>query len=265
MKALSNSGECPSCGGGHKSRPFCVYENGCYCFSCGYGKSVDKGYTIKTVKTPTSPDWPDAVSNVADFTIAVQKWLARFGITNEMCRKHKILSCDDDSVIYINCDSSGALISYQRRWIASETRKIITRGVKTPSVLLSENSDDTKTFVICEDFLSSIRVSKIFDTVCLWGTKIEYTFLQDLLKRYDRCLVWLDNDKQKEVNSGQIAAEKICKTARSILNYRYKAKSFSAKTQEVFNIISDLDPKCYTDTEIKEFTKKGIANDVKFK
>lgn len=261
MKALSNSGQCPNCGDGHKSKPFCVYENGHHCFSCGFSKRIDDGYTARVLQrqSPSSPDWPDAQSNPDAFTLLVLKWLTKFGVTPEMCRKHNILCCNDDSVIYPSCYENGELLSYQRRWINSNTRRIITKGIKQPSLLYTDSTKQQGVLVIVEDFLSAIRVSQQYDVVCLWGTKAAYADLQKWFKKYNKCLVWLDNDATKETNSGQIAANKICVMAEGILDYRYKNKSFSPRGQVVCNVVSEQDPKCYTDTEIREYIEGALA------
>ena len=107
----------------------------------------------------------------------------------------------------------------------------------------------TNTVVLVEDYLSAIRVGQHYDTYCLWGTKCSYEFLKELFDSYETVLVWLDNDETKEINSGQEASKKICKMVNSILSYKNRKRL--VPLWQVVNVVTDMDPKCYSDSEIK--------------
>jgi hypothetical protein len=244
LKAISNSKECPSCGGGHKSRPFCRYENGWYCFSCGYTKTFNNGFVIHEQRN-VIPDWPEASSRLAEFSLEAQLWLAKYNITEQDVRDYNIYYTDDNSLIYAVLEPQ---LFYQKRKM--DERIITTYGQKLTTLL----EVSSICLVIVEDYISAINVHKAgYNALCLWGTKIAYKELEAWFKKFDKCLVWLDNDAEKQTNSGQDAAKKIINMGHSIL---YNKFGFSNKT--INNIVSDKDPKCYTKTEIKVLVEGAL-------
>ena len=114
------------------------------------------------------------------------------------------------------------------------------------------------TVVLVEDYLSAVRVGQHYDTYCLWGTKCSYEFLKELFDSYETVLVWLDNDGTKETNSGQVAAQKICKMANSILSYKNRKRL--TPLWAVKNVLTENDPKTFSDTEIREILE-GVLNE----
>lgn len=260
MKAINGSIECPKCGSSHKAKCFYIFENGYYCFSCGFSKSSDRSFSFREIRAhnPDFPELTEFTNNTNKFSIIVLKWLAQFHITLESMKKHNILYCEDDSLIYQNIQD-GKVIGYQRRWLGGE-RKIITKGPKSP-FLIPGNQTKPNQIVLVEDYLSAIRVhnSDNASVVCLWGTKIEYSYLKELFNEYEKCLVWLDNDTTKQTNSGQEAANKICKMAENIIYYKNRHRY--THDQTVINIATDLDPKYYSDSEIKQIIKGALVNE----
>ncbi len=247
MKPLSNHSVCPSCGGGHKSKPFCVYDNGYHCFACNTGKYADRAFSIRPRLVNNIPEFPEYTSNLSEYKLEALEWLTKYNITEYLIHKHSIHSCvDDGSLLFLNIQGD-TIRGYQRR--DAVTRLITTQGEKIP--MLFESNEDV--LVLVEDYISAIRVSKFCDTLCLWGIKIAYDELYAKFKQYDKILVWLDNDTEKPTNSGQKAAAKIIKNAKSIIrsiNYR---KGFTTNNKQIKNIVSAQDPKYYLDHEIQKF------------
>lgn len=255
MKALANYAICPQCSGGHKSRPYCEYENGAYCFSCGYTKVSDRSFTpSREIQTdnPYYPELEDCINNYSQFSLPILQWLTKHHVSEKHVQKYDIMQHKDGSIIYPNIQREGAektIIGYQRRWLGGE-RKIITKGLKSPSFY---NTNKERTIAIVEDFLSAIRVAGGVNSCCLWGTKLPFRLASQLVCDYDKIYVWLDNDTIKEVNSGQEAAIKICKLLEDVIHYKNKRR-FS-HNQKVINIVTEQDPKFYVDSGIKEILK----------
>lgn len=248
MKAISNARECPSCGGGHKTKPFCLYENGWFCFSCGYTKAADRGYSIQ-VRLPLIPEFPDACPDFSKFSLEAQLWLTKYNIDEKATKEYGIYYCNDNSLILTN-NKEGEQLFYQKRNM--KERFITSYGTKRPHLLAGVGD----LLVIVEDVISAIRVHQAgFSSICLWGTKLSYEDLCDWFKKYDKCLVWLDNDKEKQTNSGQEAAAKIIKMGTSVLKNKY---GFSIGSKEIVNVVADEDPKCYSNTSIREFIRGAL-------
>ncbi len=256
MKALENSSICPQCGGGHKSKPFCLYDNGYFCFSCNYSKSSDRSFSITRSIQVQIPDFPDAIRNYSDFPITVKRWLLERGIGEDLCRKHSIMCCGDNSVIYVNLDDEGQLISYQRRWVDSTERRIITKGVKTPTLF---NEADGGFLVVVEDYLSAIRVAEQYASLCLWGTTLNHSYIKEICKQYDKVFVCLDNDHEKEINSGQEAAKILVQKIQKEMNNSFYYRGFTLFSKECVNVLADHDLKYYTDSEIRNIISKGAG------
>ena len=88
--------------------------------------------------------------------------------------------------------------------------------------------------MITEDALSALKVSKVVDAMPALGVNFPFQKLVDLRMRgYQDIVVWLDRDKWKE--------------AREISD-RAKWMGLASTT-----VLSDLDPKCYNEEEIKGY------------
>lgn len=249
MKPLSNSAICPKCGGGHKSKPFCIYENGWHCFACGYKKVSDRGYSVHNRRIEI-PEWPEAINNYESFSLNIKLWLTERGIKPDDVYKYNIYSDGQDNIFFVGCKDP---LFYQKR--NTVTREFKTYGQKVNTLLSGWRSE---VLVIVEDFVSAIRVSSYTDTVCLWGTYCKIQDLAEWFKKYNKILVWLDNDVQKQINSGQQAAENIIKLAKICIQKYDSKKSWSINNKQIINIVTDKDPKCYTDSEIKEFIRSAL-------
>jgi hypothetical protein len=188
---------------------------------------------------------------MSKFSVEAQLWLAKYNITEQDIREYNIFYTNDNSLIYAVFEPE---LFYQKRKMGE--RIITTYGQKVPTRLINLGAlpCNAKSIVIVEDYISAVNVHKAgYHTLCLWGTKIGYKELEEQFKKVDKCLVWLDNDAQKQTNSGQEAAQKIIDMGNSVLRTKY---GFSDK--KIVNIISDEDPKCFTQTEIKALVEGAL-------
>lgn len=250
MTFLTSSADCPSCSNQHKGKPFCTYENGVHCFSCGYTRSYDHGFTIQNGRNvnPMRTEFPNCITDPAKFSLVNLKWLTKYYVDATLIRKFRIAETKNGGLIlpYYKDD---ALVCSQTRW-NTEPRMIISHGAKVPALFAIRES---RTLVIVEDFISAIRCAEHCHSVCLWGTKVSYDYLKLWFKQYDTILVWLDNDYTKQTNSGQIAANKICNMLNDILqsnNRRYGFGRVQEKT--IRRVVTDCDPKAYSPSELNE-------------
>ena len=254
MKAITNSATCPKCGGGHKSKPFCIYENGWWCFACGYVKASDRAFSIYPKMSSKLNNYPEITLNINEYSLDALTYLTQYNITTDDIYKHKIgfRKAFNSLVFPITYDNK--VVGWQER---SLNKRFITgEGTKIPSLF---KEHDNKTVVLVEDYLSAIRVSKQYNTVCLWGVKISHEYLSQLFRKFDVIITWLDNDKEKDINSGQVAASVIKDQAKYCIMQHQRKRSFSVNCKEIVNVLTNDDPKYYTDTEIREIIQ-GTLN-----
>ncbi len=253
MTVLTSYKECPKCGDNHKAKPFCIYENGYHCFSCGYTKNADRSFSTRDFQV-NIPKIPDCTFNPDKFLLENLKQLAKWYITKEDLVKHHIGECPNGSIVFPNI-IDGVVVFYQQRWYFP--RRVLSGGSKIPML----SSIQSHRLVIVEDPISYIRLSNECDVVCLWGTKAPFCSLKQWFNDYTEIRVWLDNDASKETNSGQIAANKICNILKSVLSFNKRKFGFGGKDLAVIkNIVTELDPKCYSPYELREIL--GEYNDV---
>lgn len=86
--------------------------------------------------------------------------------------------------------------------------------------------------VIVEDPVSAIRVAALEDAMPLLGSHLATSRLNAVAGLYKRLVVWLDSDKLKEARS-------MAERARLI-------------GMDVRVVWTELDPKCYTNEQLKE-------------
>ena len=255
MKALENHKECPKCGNGHKSKPFCIYENGFHCFSCGFCKSADRSFLLQSKRTNVNVNlnaYIQAESTPKNFTSKCLSWLYQYYLTDEQIYQYGI-KCDttDDSLLFPISETS-----YMQRWINTKERKIRVFGEKSAILIHTKNTAKQSLIVIVEDYISAIRIASQYNALCLFGTKLTSI---DIVKEYDTFVVWLDNDYIKNINSGQNAAKEIREKLNKIKNFNYYKRGFSLTKINNFNIATDKDPKCYTNSQIVNFVE-GVLN-----
>lgn len=246
MTYISSSSDCPRCGSEHKGKPFCIYPNGYHCFSCGLSKNADRSFIIRDIH-PNIPKFPKCLWEPSAFTLSNRAWLLKYFVDDSDIRKYHIGQTEDGALLFPYIDNK-EVVCYQTR-LNLTSRIIKSYGEKTPALY----SIGAKTLVIVEDFISAIRIAEHTDSVCLWGTKAPFLSLKEWCRKYSNILVWLDNDESKKTNSGQIAAEKICKTLKSILSFNNRKWGFGGAPEvTIRNIVTKEDPKCHTNSEIKE-------------
>lgn len=248
--AIYSIAECPSCGGGHKSKPFAVYDDGYHCFSCGLHKRAEYNFTAKVKKDCSSFTLPTLEHDPQKFGVVVRKWLVQYHVTDDLIRQHGICEAPEDSVfmpVYID----DKLVRYSRRWLNPRRDHMDGEYYSKPVRHVGSN-----VIVLVEDFISYIRVGSQYSTCCLFGTNLGNDTLTELLKTYDSIIVWLDNDagRRDGRNPGQDAAKKIIGRLQNIIY-----KKFALGNKVVYNVITEHDPKCYTDSEIRSIIDEKLT------
>lgn len=230
--AVIGKGRCPACaklGRDRHSDNLILYSDGGeHCFSCGYHKGRFKGRP----KQPLEASETKEVSLPHDLTPNIPpkalSWLSSYHITWQDIIKNNILWSESLKLLVFPLDNAwigryfGTNVKHPKWYSVGKLQNIIhILGTVKPK----------GTIVLVEDMVSAIRVSKQLPTLCLFSADIS-TWKLNLLKLYDNNLCWwLDKDKQKEAAKQAIHASSLG------INIRL--------------VVTDLDPKCYSDNEIK--------------
>lgn len=243
--------QCPKCretGHDRSRNNLAVYSDGSkYCFRCGYLETASgiqrlqtgNNYSDKPVgKTITLPSDADGVLGVRG-----RRFLQQYALTERDVQVNMIMWSDYyQRLIFPYFDSTG-LIGWQGRylgdqqdkakWFSQGDLKNITHVVGNPH---------SKVCVVVEDIISAIKVSHN-PQVCvvpLFGSHISMSKALRLKKICDRLLVWLDKDVQTKA-----------------VKYAHTAQNIGLPAH---NIITDKDPKSYSDQEISEILNAVAVN-----
>jgi 5S rRNA maturation endonuclease (ribonuclease M5) len=239
--AISSSKDCPHCGSDHKGKPFALYEDGYHCFSCGSSKRAIRNFTLRGLEAEGDITLPELTLNPSMFSLPVLKWLRSYHVTDDLIYKHHIAESNGSVITPVLVDDK--VVMYQQRWF--DPRRIMTYGRKQP--FIATNRENCDIIVIVEDFMSAIRVGETTDCYCMFGTSIPYGTLQSLVKRYDIIIVWTDGD-----SPGQKAAKKLSDTLNKLVSDEIRQRAFAYPFNKIVrNVLTDLDPKCYTNTDIR--------------
>jgi len=190
------------------------------------------------------------------FPPTILRFLERYGISTSELVKYAIgYSGRYEQLIFPYYDKEGKLCCIQARNF-NESRakkaKYYNRGspqetlpIRSSKGICSQENEDFKldgpqprlgnSIVITEDALSSIKVARQCDAMPCLGTYLPLHKIIALRALYDKVVVWLDSDKWRE--------------ARAIAD-SCKLVGLSATT-----LLTELDPKCYSDEQINEYLK----------
>lgn len=192
---------CPRCGS--KDNLGLWSDGHVHCFGCGYYKGGDT--TLAYVKEKVSPgarlgailQLPQDVSTY--IPREPYEWLKQ-ALTDEEILKNRIgWSQSLEAIILPAHDKSGNLLLYQSRYFGNNKKvpKYLTKGEKD-GILFTLGEHPSSRIVLVEDLLSAIVVSRVENSMPLWGATVSLGTLRKLSKQYHNLAIWLDQDKLKE-------------------------------------------------------------------
>lgn len=251
---------CPSCGSRDNVG---VWTDGKWCFGCGYGVPGYKGMSVddlkKQIRYNESKKKNDPIRLPADYTSVLPdeglSWLRKYGITDEEIVKYKIGWSNEyetrtgsiiewPSLILPAFDVWGNLLVYQRRSFSSGTLpKYHTSGA--PEAVLwtvSNGNPPDDLLILVEDFVSSIRVGRQFESSPLWGSSLSLGQITRISDRYSRLGLWLDFNK---VGHARLLA--------------FKAQPYF---RQIAVIATEKDPKEYDDKSIRSTINDGGLGEI---
>jgi len=236
---------CPRCASNGKDTSadnLSVWSDGhVYCFACGYRKrGIPQLDTIGNAKSGSSVSHKEKKSRqnsmYKSLPTEAKQYLVSQGLTEkEIAKYHFHYDPNDGSIICpIYNDKNEEVMKVKRyNWKDFDPKmpKYRCIGKKPYTPLVEKNNWYC---IVVEDMISAIHLSRFMvDVIPLFGTKLPKYAALTLAKKYDRMYVWLDRDK---------AVDAVRMSRR--WNYFFKEGSKV--------IVTDYDPKQYTDDEIGE-------------
>ena len=230
--------QCPHCaklGRDRNGDNLAVYSDGStYCFSCGF---TNKGSRVQAFIQREQRITQDVILPAdAEPTIPreVITWLRQYSLTDNDIKSNNLLWSPYWERLIFPYFVNDQLVAWQGRSFNPDKAKWFSKG-NLKDLLYIVGNHRTKHIVLTEDIISAIRVSKQH-TVCaspIFGSHISTHRILRLGKFYDRIDVWLDKDKEKEA-----------------VNYRNGINIMGIDSKV---IITDKDPKEYSDSEIEQW------------
>ena len=249
--------DCPECGQGTNTNAAIINHNlkyySVYCHACGpvgwEGKGIlnlaerqrlkeldDESIRITQNREITLPS--DTTCNPVAFSREARAWLFAGGLSPSVWKRYNIgYSPRLERVVLPIYGDDNNLVWYQLRAIHKGQRPkyIQPSADKSRIVFTAGVQERCKRTVIVEDIMSAIRVGEAgldYDATSFLGTKIS-TAQATIVSRYDRCSIWLDNDR-----AGREGAKSIKRTIGMLC--------------EVDQYRSEEDPKHYSNKQIRE-------------
>lgn len=252
MSVFLRHSPCPRCGSRDNLG---IWDDHEYCFGCKYYRDLRSLGTMVGALDPPGRVSREPIhsrsSRDISLTLPVSSgefrtspgflWLNKYGITlKEIALRGIIWDASSQHLVYPIYDGDGTPIFYSVRNFSGVGPKALhfPKGQSPPIDIHRQRAQKSPTIVCVEDVVSAIKVARVIDCICLYGSAISKETAKYLAKEYDCLLVWLDFDKTTEA-----------------LKYTRRYQHLFKKTDIV---VSEKDPKEYSTTEIKDFLKEYL-------
>lgn len=234
--------ECPNCrriGNDRSGNNLAIYsDGGSYCFACGYSTKSASLSRLKEIprESRTTIHLPTDVDG--DLPKKARDYLQQYALTELDIKKNVVLWSEYYQRVIFPYFSEQGLLAWQGRYLGLDKKaKWFSQGQLHEFFHIVGNKK-ADTVVLTEDVISAIKVGHC-PAVCaipLFGSHISTRRLLQLKLLYGNIFIWLDKDKQRDA-----------------VKFSNQARQFGLSSS---TIITDLDPKEYTDNQIQ-----GILND----
>lgn len=245
----------------HENLAYAIYSDGEYCYSCCKGSFQSRPYN-QTIVVPPVYDLilpSEYTRSVNEFSLNVLSWLYKYYVYESLIYKYNIMYCpytffktrsnvqyEGESLI-LPIIVNDEIVAYQQRFFPNKN----FYSKLTKNHIFDCGNHDTQTLVIVEDYISAIRIGEIENCLWLEGTNLTDKVINYIIKNYMHIKIWLDGDEP-----GQQASKKLlAKLVKKIKNLNFIYAFANREPRTVRQINTELDPKCYTDWEIREILK----------
>lgn len=233
---------CPECrkqGRDRSGNNLGVWEDHKYCFACGYHE-YDNSLNLNRIKDNKKSQDVYTLNLPADCSFSLPEkaliWLEKYGLSDDEMGTFQ-WSEKFQRLIYPVYDVYGNLLLYQGRGFhegGEKHPKYYTVG-DTSKVFHCLGAYEPR-IILVEDVVSAIKIGRQAHSMPLWGSQIGSERIRMLSGQFFKLWIWLDKDK-----------------AEYSLKSRLMASPYFDETR---CIITDKDPKDYSDMEIKEILNR---------
>lgn len=243
MSSFVEHSSCPSCGSRDNLGVFTDHE---YCFGCGYilfynylrrkELNIPEKQSIVSLPTDIVPYIPAIAGN----------WLKKYELTTQELIKHRVVWSEyRQLLIFPYFSEDNYLYGYQGRYFGTDKThpKWTGKGNFKEHVNVYLTNTTNKCILIIEDIISSIKLNRLYNTSCLFGSIIDINKYISIYKKYkpNEFIIWLDRDKRKE-------------------SYLY-SKELNSLGIPTRVMSTPKDPKEYTTEEVKEIIELKTITD----
>jgi len=235
----SQCSRCAALGKDNNGDNLANYSDGStYCFSCHF--STNKKYLPKKeIKEKPPISFPtDGLFQLTRKD--VKEYCDKYHLTEEFRKKNLIVwSSYWERLCFPIFDDTG-LIAWQGRSFDLDKSKWYSQGDFKPILHILGNHQ-TQQIILTEDIISSIILSQLSEYCAspLFGSHLAIERLQRLTTlSYDKFILWLDKDKEKES-----------------LKYSYKARQLG---YDCVSLVTEKDPKDYDEKTIKKLLTERL-------
>ncbi len=240
MVTKSQCPECASHGKDNHKDNLVTFDNGNQlCFSCGYTNHNHTHYKHLVQKSTNekSISLPDDISNTLPNRVLV--FLNQYYITPNQIKNNFILWSEQYERVCFPIYTPTELLAWQGRYLGKDPKKPKWFSQGKLNEILHITKPYTSKLVLTEDIISAIRVGSQEEYCAspLFGSHVSVKKLAQylLIYRVYKFYLWLDKDKEIE-------------------SYKYAQRARQLGIDCV-TIVTDKDPKAYTDEEITTILK----------
>lgn len=217
-----------------------------YCFRCGEHSFLPHGIQSIEAIRKREAEYRNRIQNGSislpdDYTLDIpmhnMTWFLQYGITAELARAYSIGYSPGLDRVVLPVFEKGELVAVQNRATDIHVKpKYLNPWGRhvSDAVFWSDEYHESPVIVVVEDILSAIKGGQVLPFASVLGTKISDARINKIVARASHVFLWFDGDE-----AGQDA------------RVRY-TKELKFQGVHVWNIVTPLDPKKYTVTEIRK-------------
>ncbi len=245
---FSSKTVCPRCralGRDNRGDNLAVYDDGHkFCFGCKYFVPAERSVAnlwkkkVSSSVHPLPEDLTDAIDHKA------LQWLAKYDIESGELAKHSIRwSPKRQLLVFSFYNDSQEIVGWQaRNFNENDKVKYLTFGRVDDFFPFTLTKANGNAIILVEDVISGIKIDRFYNALPLFGSTISHAKLTRLKYMADKLIFWLDFDKR----STSVFLAKV-------------AQSLGFKTGIM---VTDEDPKCYSNQELIDFLDPLVKGDI---